>query len=229
MVGTATKMAAEDARRQILERAAPLFEATPDRIRLEDGVLRCAGSNLSLTLAEALGPKLGLPSAQILGTGTYSPTKSYSFAAHFTEVEVDVETGEVRVLEVIPVHEIGTVVHPIAAQGQIEGAIQQGIGHMLTEDYQIDEKTGRSFNPSFVDYKMPLAMDMPPIRTILLETAPDPGGPYGAKGVGEDPIIAIGPSITNALYDAIGVRFRRYPITPEHVLDELRRKVSEEA
>jgi xanthine dehydrogenase molybdenum-binding subunit len=229
MVGTATKMAAESALRQILERAAPLFGATPDRLRLEEGVLRCEGSNRSLTLAEACGPKLGLPAAQIIGVGTYSPTKSYSFAAHFTEVEVDVETGEVRVIQVIPVHEIGKVVHPIAAQGQIEGGIQQGIGHTLTEDYQIDEKTGRSFNPSFVDYKMPLAMDMPPIRTILLETAPDPGGPYGAKGVGEDPIIAIGPSIANALYDAIGVRFRRYPITPEHVLDELRRKVSGKA
>jgi xanthine dehydrogenase molybdenum-binding subunit len=224
MVGTATKIAAEDARRQILERAAPLFDATPDRLRLKDGVVGCAESNRSLTLAEALGPKLGLPSAQILGTGTYSPTKSYSFAAHFTEVEVDVETGEVRVLKVIPVHEIGKVVHPIAAQGQIEGGIQQGIGHTLTEDYQIDDRTGRSLNPSFVDYKMPLSMDMPSIRTILLETAPDPGGPYGAKGVGEDPIIAIGPSIANALYDAIGVRFRRYPITPEHVLNELQRK-----
>jgi len=71
---------------------------------------------------------------------------------------------------------------------------------------------------------MPLAMDMPPIRTIILETAPDPGGPFGAKGVGEDPIVAIGPAIANAVYDAIGVRFRHYPIRPEQVLQALREK-----
>jgi xanthine dehydrogenase molybdenum-binding subunit len=123
---------------------------------------------------------------------------------------------------VVPVHEIGKVIHPVAAAGQVEGGIQQGIGHTLSEDYVIDLSTGRSLNPSFVDYKMPLSMDMPPIRTILLETAPDPGGPWGAKGVGEDPIIAIGPAIANAIYNAIGVRFRHYPITPEQVLQGLR-------
>jgi xanthine dehydrogenase molybdenum-binding subunit len=128
------------------------------------------------------------------------------------------------VQQVIPVHEIGKVIHPIAAAGQIEGGIQQGIGHTLTEDYVIDPASGRSLNAGFVDYKMPLSMDMPPIRTIILETAPSSGGPYGAKGVGEDPIIAIGPAIANAVYNAIGIRFRHYPITPEQVLAELRDK-----
>jgi xanthine dehydrogenase molybdenum-binding subunit len=137
-------------------------------------------------------------------------------------VQVDTETGQIDVLQVIPVHEIGKVIHPIAAQGQIEGGIQQGIGHTLTEDHVVDPVTGRSLNAGFVDYKMPLSMDMPPIRTILLETAPDPGGPFGAKGVGEDPIIAIGPAIANAVFDAIGVRFRHYPITPEQVLQGLK-------
>ena len=117
-------------------------------------------------------------------------------------------------------------VRTIAAAGQIEGGIQQGIGHALYEDYQIDMTTGRSLNANFVDYKMPLAMDMPPIRTIILETAPDPGGPFGAKGVGEDPIVAIGPAIANAVYDAIGVRFRHYPIRPEQVLQALREKAA---
>ncbi|HYT48182.1 MAG TPA: molybdopterin cofactor-binding domain-containing protein, partial [Burkholderiales bacterium] len=159
-----------------------------------------------------------------VASSTYYPTKSYSFAAHFVEVSVDAETGQVDVVQVIPVHEIGRVIHPVGAAGQIEGGIQQGIGHTLTEEHVVDLATGRSLNPSFVDYKMPLAMDMPPIRTILLETAPDPGGPFGAKGVGEDPIIAIGPAIANAIYAAIGVRFRHYPITPEQVLQALREK-----
>ncbi len=224
MVGTATKMAAEDVRGKLIERVAPMFDARPEDLCVSDGVIRCEGTNRSMTVAEAVAPARGLPAAQYYGVGSYSPTKSYSFAAHFAEVEVDTETGEVKVLQVVPVHEIGRIVHPIAAQGQVEGGVQQGIGHTLLEDFQIDPTSGRPLNPSFVDYKMPLAMDMPPVRTILLETAPDPGGPFGAKGIGEDPIIAIGPAIANAIHDAIGVRFRHYPITPEQVLRALRRK-----
>ena len=165
---------------------------------------------------------MGIPAPRFVGKGTYSPTKSYSFGAHFVEVKVDTETGQIEVQQVVPVHEIGKVIHPIAAAGQIEGGIQQGIGHTLTEDYVIDLETGRSLNAGLVDYKMPLSMDMPPIRTVILETAPSSSGPYGAKGVGEDPIIAIGPAIANAVYDAIGVRFRHYPITPEQVLEALK-------
>ena len=182
MVGTATKMAAEAVRRKIFERVAPMLGAPPASLSLSEGVIRCEGTNRSLTLEEAVSPAKGMPAAQFIGFGTYSPTKSYSFAAHFVEVEVDVETGEVRILQVIPVHEIGKIVHPIAAQGQVEGGIQQGIGHTLCEDYQIDERTGRSLNPGFVDYKMPLSMDMPAIRTILLETAPDPRRPLWGQG-----------------------------------------------
>jgi len=228
MGGRAAQIAAEDLRRQILNHAAPLLEAEQGELTIRDGIISVAGtSNRSIALAEAVAPQRGIPAVQLVGVGTYSPTKSYSFAAHFVEVEVDTETGEVFVLQVIPVHEIGRVIHPIAAAGQIEGGIQQGIGHTLSEDYVIDLQTGRSLNPSFVDYKMPLAMDMPPIRTIILETAPDPGGPYGAKGVGEDPIIAIGPAVANAIHDAIGVRFRHYPITPEQVLEGLQRTEAE--
>jgi xanthine dehydrogenase molybdenum-binding subunit len=227
MGGRAAQIAAAEVRKQICNHAASMLDATPEDLTIRDGLILVESTNRSMSLREAVGPTKGMPAVQLVGVGTYTPTKSYSFAAHFAEVEVDTETGEVSVLQVIPVHEIGKVVHPIAAQGQIEGGIQQGIGHTLSEDYQIDLKTGRSLNPSFVDYKMPLSMDMPPIRTIILETAPDPGGPYGAKGVGEDPIIAIGPAIANAIYDAIGVRFRHYPITPEQVVNALRAKKDE--
>ncbi|MEP4560087.1 MAG: molybdopterin cofactor-binding domain-containing protein, partial [Nitratireductor sp.] len=228
MGGRAAQIAAADVRRQVLAHAAPMLEAAPEDLTIVDGVImRTDGSNRSIPLSEAVAPQRGMPAIQLVGVGTYTPTKSYSFGAHFVEVEVDTETGEVAVLQVIPVHEIGKVIHPVAAAGQIEGGIQQGIGHTLSEDYVIDLTNGRSLNPSFVDYKMPLSMDMPPIRTIILETAPDPGGPWGAKGVGEDPIIAIGPAIANAIHDAIGIRFRHYPITPENVLDALRAKMKE--
>jgi xanthine dehydrogenase molybdenum-binding subunit len=220
--GRAAQIAAAQVKQQLLERAGEKLQTDAARLAVREGVISVTDEpDRSISVAEAVGPSLGIPAANLVGTGTYTPTKSYSFAAHFVEVAVDTETGLIEVEQVVPVHEIGKVIHPIAAAGQIEGGIQQGIGHTLTEDYVIDTKTGRSLNAGFVDYKMPLAMDMPPIKTIILETAPDPGGPWGAKGVGEDPIIAIGPAIANAVFDAIGVRFRHYPITPEQVLDAL--------
>jgi xanthine dehydrogenase molybdenum-binding subunit len=224
MGGRAAQMAAAEVKKQLLAIAAESLEASSQDLDLRQGIVRVKGSDHRISVRDAVSPKLGLPTPQLIASATYKPTKSYSFAAHFVEVQVDTETGQVDVLQVVPVHEIGRVIHPVAAAGQIEGGIQQGIGHTLTEDYVIDAQTGRSLNAGFVDYKMPLSLDMPPIRTILLETAPDPGGPFGAKGVGEDPIIAIGPAIANAIYDAIGVRFRHYPITPEDVLSGLRRK-----
>ncbi|MGE6783717.1 xanthine dehydrogenase family protein molybdopterin-binding subunit [Ensifer adhaerens] len=225
LVGTAAKMAAGKVRAAVLARAAMKLQVSPEEIDLSEGkVFLVAEPGRCMTVSDAMGPSRGIPAANIVANGTYEPTKSYSFAAHFTEVDVDTETGIVEVRRVVPVHDVGRVIHPIAAQGQIEGGIQQGIGHTLTEDYVIDKKTGRSLNAGLVDYKMPLSMDMPDIETIILEAAPDPGGPWGAKGVGEDPIIAIGPSIANAIHDAIGVRFHHYPITPEDILKALREK-----
>ena len=220
--GRAAQMAAIEVKTQLLARAAVLLEAAPEQLEVAAGVITVGNDwKRSLSVRDAVAPRKGIPAAQFVGTATYYPTKSYSFAAHFVEVKVDTETGQIDVVQVVPVHEIGKVIHPVAAAGQIEGGIQQGIGHTLYEDYQIDMKTGRSLNANFVDYKMPLSMDMPPIRTVILETAPDPGGPFGAKGVGEDPIVAIGPAIANAVFDAIGVRFRCYPITSEKVLQAL--------
>jgi xanthine dehydrogenase molybdenum-binding subunit len=228
MGGRAAQMAATVVKNQLLARAAERLETDAAALQVSQGVISVKGVNgdlqRTLSVRDAVAARKGIPAAQLIGTATYHPTKSYSFAAHFVEVKVDTETGQVDVVQVIPVHEIGKVIHPVAAAGQIEGGIQQGIGHTLYEDHQIDMKTGRSLNANFVDYKMPLSMDMPPIRTILLETAPDPGGPFGAKGVGEDPIVAIGPAIANAVYDAIGVRFRHYPIKPEQVLQALAEK-----
>jgi len=224
MGGRAAQMAAAEVKKQLLSIAAEALEASHQDLEIRQGVVRVKGSDRQISVRDAVSPKLGLPTPQLIASATYKPTKSYSFAAHFVEVQVDTETGQIDVLQVVPVHEVGRVIHPVAAAGQIEGGIQQGIGHTLTEDYVIDLQTGRSLNAGFVDYKMPLSLDMPPIRTILLETAPDPGGPFGAKGVGEDPIIAIGPAIANAVYDAIGLRFRHYPITPEDVVSGLRQK-----
>jgi len=230
LVGTAVKIAAEKARRAILERAALKLDVSAAELDLKNAVVFVRENpEQCLTVLEAMGASRGIPAANIVTHGTYEPTKSYSFAAHFVQVEVDIDSGIVQVKRVIPVHDVGRVIHPIAAQGQIEGGIQQGIGHTLTENYVIDKTTGRSLNAGLVDYKMPLSMDMPDIETIILEAAPDPGGPWGAKGVGEDPIIAIGPAIANAIFDAIGVRFHHYPITPEDILNGLKAKEQQHA
>ncbi|MDE2455282.1 MAG: xanthine dehydrogenase family protein molybdopterin-binding subunit [Burkholderiales bacterium] len=221
LTGRAAQLAATEVKKQVLERAGRKLEVDAADLVVSAGMVRVAGTDRGMPLAEVVGATPGNPGAQFVGNATYSPTKSYSFAAHFVEVQVDTETGRIEVLQVVPVHELGRVIHPVAAAGQIEGGVQQGIGHTLYEDYQIDPSNGRSLNANFVDYKMPLSMDMPPIRTVMLETAPDPGGPFGAKGIGEDPIVAIGPAIANALYDAIGVRFHHYPIKPEQVLAAL--------
>jgi xanthine dehydrogenase molybdenum-binding subunit len=228
MGGRAAQMAAAEVKKEVLALAADRLEAAAGDLEIRLGTIAVKGSDRRMSVKDAVSPKRGLPAKQLIASATYTPTKSYSFASHFVEVQVDTETGQIDVLQVVPVHELGRIIHPVAAAGQIEGGIQQGIGHTLTEDYVVDAKTGRSLNAGFVDYKMPLSMDMPPIRTIMLETAPDPGGPYGAKGVGEDPIIAIGPAIANAVYAAIGVRFRHYPITPDQVLKALNRSPTEE-
>lgn len=228
LVGTAAKMAAAELRQRVLARGAEKLQEKVENLDMVDGIITARDRpGTSLTVHQAMGPSRGVPAEHLIASGSYMPTKSYSFAAHFVEVEVDTETGIVECKTVMPVHDVGKVIHPIAAQGQIEGGIQQGIGHTLTENYVIDRTNGRSLNAGLVDYKMPLSMDMPDIRTIILEAAPDPGGPWGAKGVGEDPIIAIGPAIANAVYDAIGVRFHHYPITPEDVLNGLRAKQQE--
>jgi len=192
------QMAAGEVMKQVLALAAERLETAAADLEIKQSVVSIKGSDRRISVKEAVEPKRGLPSKQLIASATYSSTKSYSFAAHFVEVQVDTETGQIDVLQVVPVHEMGKIIHPVAAAGQIEGGIHQGIGHTLTEDYVVDER-GRSLNAGLVDYKMPLSLDMPPIRTIMLETAPDPGGPIGAKGVGEDPIIAIGPAIANAV------------------------------
>lgn len=220
--GGAVLKAANHLKRQLLELASKPLNTRWEELALGSGrVFVKKSPNLEISLKDLVAGEGGRPPRTVIGQGNNEPTVAYSFGAHFAEVEVDIETGQVRVLQVVAVHEIGKAINPNAVAGQIEGGVQQGIGHSLTEDFIIDKKTGRPLNPSFVDYKMPLALDMPKIKTIILEEFPDPGGPFGAKGIGEDPIIPIGPAIGNAVYDATGVRMRELPITPEKFLKAL--------
>lgn len=154
------------------------------------------------------------------GRGDLSAT--YAFGTQGVEVEVDVETGDVRILHVVAVHDVGRALHPQALRGQIYGALAQGIGYALYEEVLTDR--GRVLNPGFTDYKLPTAGDMAfPIDVAFVETN-DPAGPFGAKGVGEPGLVPTAPAIANAIYDAIGVRIRDLPITPEKIVAALREK-----
>lgn len=226
IAGKAVEKAANDMKRQVLDLAAKRLERPVDQLDIQDSQIMADGLPL-MSIRELVGGEGGTPSSPLVSQVTHHSKVAYSFAAHFAEVDVDTETGQIEVKQITAVHEVGKAINPQGVEGQIEGGIQQGLGHSISEDFILDPETGRPLNASFVDYKMPLAMDMPPIKTIILEEEPDLGGPFGAKGVGEDPIIAIGPAIANAVYNAIGVRIRELPITPEKVLEALRGREQE--
>lgn len=147
---------------------------------------------------------------------------TYSFAAHAVRVRVDPETGKVRVLKFVAVHDVGRVVNPLGLEGQIEGAIAQGLGYALTEQVQLDR--GRMLNTSFLDYKILGARDAPPEIELHFIEKPDAEGPHGAKGVSEAGLIPTAAAVANAVADAIGVRIHELPLTPERVLAAIRSK-----
>ena len=147
-------------------------------------------------------------------TGQGEPYVIYTWCANTVEVTVDTETGEVRVDRVVSGHDIGKVINPQTAEGQVEGGVVQGLGYALVEEHHLQE--GRILNNQFSTYIIPTAMDTPEIVPILVEH-PYPWGPFGAKGLGETPLIPVAPAVVNAIADAVGVRLTRIPATPERV------------
>lgn len=176
------------------------------------------------------GPIIGAHSVQYDGDDILDPTKAiikhfpfrfgvYTFAAQAVEVEIDEDTGRIEALEVWSAHDIGKAINPMAVEGQVEGGVVQGLGFALYEELEWD--SGRLANPSFMDYKIPGTMDAPPaIHTYMIEN-PHEDGPFGAKGIGEPPIVGIAAAIGNAVNWATGARLDRLPMTPERVLTAL--------
>jgi CO/xanthine dehydrogenase Mo-binding subunit len=154
-----------------------------------------------------------------LATGQGEAYVCYSFSANVVEVEVDTETGETRVKGVWSGHDVGRVVNPTAGEGQVEGGVVQGLGYALTEEHAL--RDGRILNDQFSTYIIPTPLDVPEIKSVLVESA-FPWGPYGAKGLGETPIIAIAPAVVTAIHQAAGVRLYSLPATPERVWDAIR-------
>src|SRR5512139_58504 len=148
---------------------------------------------------------------------------TYAYGTHGVEVEVDRETGEVKILRYVAAHDVGRAINPMLLEGQVYGGATMGIGYALTE--RLILKNGKVMNPNFLDYKMLTAKDVPNIETIVIETD-DPFGPFGAKGIGEPGSVPTAPAIANAIYDAVGVRIKDLPITPEKVLAALKEKIN---
>jgi CO/xanthine dehydrogenase Mo-binding subunit len=142
------------------------------------------------------------------------PSPVTSFTAQVAEVAVDPETGAVQLLRLTTAHDVGQVLNPMDHQGQIEGAVMQGIGYALSEELVVDE--GRVTNVGFGDYKIPTMQDIPALHTVILASESGPG-PYNARGIGENPSGPVAPAIANAVADAVGIRIKDLPITAEKV------------
>ncbi len=219
--GKGVELAAREVRRQILNVAADLLTIPADQLDIHDGIIWASNTPTSLTIADiAIETLYGNHRQQIMGKGDFSIHDSPApFYAQFAEVEVDIETGQVRVTRLVNALDLGRAINPTLASGQVEGAVTMGLGYALSEEIKLDEQ-GRVRNPGFVDYKLFTTLDMPQMTTILVEDH-EPSGPFGAKSAGEVPINGPAPAIANAIFDAIGARIRDLPITPEKILAAL--------
>ena len=221
MTGGAVKQACEAVRERIFERVSEEFGEAADELSIS-GENVVADGRVAVSLSELLDKGTIEETVEFHHRATHPLDEDgqgdvhlqYAFAAHRAVVEVDVELGLVRVVEVATAQDVGKVINPLALEGQIEGGIAQGLGLALMEGIRL--KDGKIQNASFTDYLIPTILDMPPVRMEILELA-DPEAPYGLKGVGEPPTIASTPAIVAALRDATGKELIRIPVRPEHI------------
>ena len=223
--GNAVKKAAKKARDRIIEIFANRYDEDPEKVGWKDG--KIIGLDTTKSLAEfALSLTSGemeTNQEQVEATASEVPEESPPpFAAHFVELEVDTRTGEIELQKYVSAVDCGTAINPNLAEGQMEGAIVNGIGYALTEEMEFNN-SGRTTNPSFFDYKIPNTEDIPDIEVILVESS-EPTGPMGAKSVGEIGINGAIPAIANAVRDATGIELTHPPFTPEKVWRKLRGK-----
>jgi xanthine dehydrogenase molybdenum-binding subunit len=237
IAGNAAHIAAVDARRQLFETAAEMLKTAPEKLVARNGHIFVADGNSPISNSLELGKVARARHFReggkvIIGEGWYDPptklvdketykgniSATYGFGAQMAEVEVDTETGKVRVLRLVCANDVGRAINPMAVEGQMEGGVQMGLGYALTEEVIVKE--GRVLNPDFLDYRLFTSADMPEIESIIIETD-DPQGPFGAKGVGEMGGTPTAAAIANAIYDAVGIRMTQTPMTPERVLKAL--------
>ena len=215
--GGATKKAAEQVRSQILEVASHMLNINPEKITIKDRVITSPNGQ-TVTVSQVALHSLHVENQrQIMATASWMSYESPPpFAAQGVEVEVDIETGVVRVLKAISAVDAGRVINPITAEGQIEGGATQALGYGVCEEMVYDER-GALLTTNLSDYRIYSAPDMPKMETYIVETS-DPFGPFGAKAIAEIPIDGMAPAVANAVADALGIRIPQIPLTPERVL-----------
>ena len=237
-LGNAVKKAAQDIKEQLFKIAQDILQVDKEDLALEQGLFFVKKEPERKVKIMEIMKKTYPGGISILGRGTYYQYKLGSFPSHVkveipttevwmyasqgVEVEVDTETGRVKILKVVAVHDVGKAINPITCEGQIEGGVLMALSNAMFEELLFNEK-GKILNSSLLDYKIPSALDMPEIKAILVEEA-HREGPYGAKGLGEMVAVPTAPAIANAICDAVGIRIKDLPITPDKLLRALKNK-----
>ncbi len=228
--GWAAYNAAHDVKRQMLERAAKLWEAGEDEVEFRDGLFtHKSDSSKKLNFKELAG-ELEETGGPVVGNGTVDSgflTAGGSFAANIADVEVDPETGKTSIIRFTAIQDAGTAIHPSYVEGQMQGGSVQGIGWALNEEYFYNEE-GIMVNSTFLDYRIPTSLDLPMIETVIVEV-PNPTHPFGVRGVGEANIVPPPAAVCNAINDAVGVHLDELPMRPDRLLAALQQKQTTEA
>jgi xanthine dehydrogenase YagR molybdenum-binding subunit len=216
----AVRLAAKDAREQLLEVASGILEVGKTELRIERGNVVSRGARTPIAKIFE-----DLQNYTVIGRGGRMPNPDdvtiKTFGAHFAEVDVDTRTGEIVVEKIVAVHDVGRIVNPLTAASQVKGGIVQALGFALTEERVVDRELGRVMNANLEWYKVPTAMDTPEIVVRFVDRPDRKANNLGAKGLGEPPIIPTAAAVANAVANAIGVRVRHAPMTARRVLDAL--------
>lgn len=219
--GIAATRAAQEAKKKLLEHAAAFLEKPS--VDFDMGK-KFVWSRSDASKTVDLGRVASFAGGSIKGKGSHNAKEdhlfAYAFASVFAEVEVDVETGEVKVLRLVSSHDVGRAINPMIVEGQILGGAAQGLGYALSEGFCFDPRTGTALNQWFLDLRTPSSLDTPDIEPVMIQLG-EPTHPFGAKGCSEISYVGVAPAIANAIYNATGVRMTELPMTPDRVLKAL--------
>ena len=223
MSGGAVKSACEEVRIRLLSRIAESYNLDVESLVIVDGGIASLSSDFSISLKEATAEPIEaeetyrhMPTHPLNENGQGDAHVSFAFSAHRAVVDVDQELGLVKVVELITSQDVGRVLNPLQLQGQLEGGAAQGLGLAVLEEINVVD--GRILNPSFTDYLLPTALDMPPVEIAALIEQPEPNAPFGAKGVGEPPAISSTAAVASAVRNATGLDLQRVPIRPTDIV-----------
>ena len=213
--GWAAIKAARDVKSQMIQRAAEIWDVDQKSVNYENGIIKSAKHQMSF---KELAGELGSTGGLIVGKSTITPAgEGGGFAGNIVDLKIDPETGKIDILRFTAIQDVGTAVHPSYVEGQMQGGSVQGIGWALNEEYFMTDE-GRMANSTLLDYRMPIAMDVPLIDTVIVEV-PNPGHPYGVRGVGEVNIVPPPAAIANAINNATGLRMTELPMKPNKLME----------